>query len=849
MSGVGWIPSTSGKATISINGDEIIRVVDDPNGSPVTGKVSINALKAYITSDISSGAVSSVDGRTGAVDLSGSYQPIGSYYTQSETDAALALKAPLASPALTGTPTAPTATAGTDSTQIATTAFVAAAVAGGGGGSGSAIWINVSDSPYSAAGDGTTDDLAAIQAALDAANTAGGGTVWLPAATYYVSNTLQLYDNVELRGAGNGTSTILNPAGALTGKTISGVAVYGSIAMTGVTGAAVLNLTIDHQTNGCTSNGVVIGSAGAAVRSSRCIVENVRMLGDASHQYLIWNQNADYNTVRGCYVDGGPTIPVTDTAGIEIYGGIGNLVEGCWAYHCNPGIALVQETGTAGCDLIDTRVLANRIDACGNGIVVTNANGRQLLNTLIDSNVISNCTNRGLNLGTSASGTLRNFVFTNNVTDGNATHVAIDGNGATVTDARGIVISDLTATDGSTAIYVNSTPDVVVRGGSMTGMSSSAINANVADRLDVRGVTLRSITGHVVKAYTSADVVFEGNRASEIAATLVKYEDSGSTRWSIRRNDVHRAAGNSSAVVQGTGATYITARENAVSNPPTTLYDLGSGADTDATINYVPGSTTVVDAVMPGLFVRLNGVPAGCAIYGIAGGYDGAVKVLYNNSSEPIVLYANHATETTVANRLSLGAASYRYLYAYETITLQYNGLDSRWLFSGSSRYTPRLNDIEDLSVTDGNFIVGNGSNWVAESGATARASLGLTIGTDVQAYDVDTLKADTADVLTAGYAATPYNAGTQSSGTYTPNEANGNLQYAVNGGAHTLAPPTNNCTLVIQYTNNASAGAITTSGFTKADTTALTTTDGDDFFFYVTKLGTFSHLQVVALQ
>jgi hypothetical protein len=41
----------------------------------------------------------------------------------------LDLKAPLASPALTGTPTAPTATAGTNTTQIATTAFVTGAVA------------------------------------------------------------------------------------------------------------------------------------------------------------------------------------------------------------------------------------------------------------------------------------------------------------------------------------------------------------------------------------------------------------------------------------------------------------------------------------------------------------------------------------------------------------------------------------------------------------------------------------------------------------------------------------------------------------------------------------------------
>ena len=41
----------------------------------------------------------------------------------------LALKAPLASPALTGTPTAPTATAGTNTTQVATTEFVTGAVA------------------------------------------------------------------------------------------------------------------------------------------------------------------------------------------------------------------------------------------------------------------------------------------------------------------------------------------------------------------------------------------------------------------------------------------------------------------------------------------------------------------------------------------------------------------------------------------------------------------------------------------------------------------------------------------------------------------------------------------------
>ena len=50
--------------------------------------------------------------------------------------------------------------------------------------------------------------------------------------------------------------------------------------------------------------------------------------------------------------------------------------------------------------------------------------------------------------------------------------------------------------------------------------------------------------------------------------------------------------------------------------------------------------------------------------------------------------------------------------------------------------YDAQLTDVAGLAVTDGGFIVGDGSNFVLETGATARASLGLTIGTHVQAYD-----------------------------------------------------------------------------------------------------------------
>lgn len=43
-----------------------------------------------------------------------------------------------------------------------------------------------------------------------------------------------------------------------------------------------------------------------------------------------------------------------------------------------------------------------------------------------------------------------------------------------------------------------------------------------------------------------------------------------------------------------------------------------------------------------------------------------------------------------------------------------------------NARLDAQLQDVAGLSVADGNFIVGDGANFVAESGATARTSLGL---------------------------------------------------------------------------------------------------------------------------
>src|SRR6266542_834200 len=54
---------------------------------------------------------------------------------------------------------------------------------------------------YGAAGDNSTDDTTALQAALDAANAAGGGIVFLPKGVYRHTG-LTFYSNLLIRGVG-----------------------------------------------------------------------------------------------------------------------------------------------------------------------------------------------------------------------------------------------------------------------------------------------------------------------------------------------------------------------------------------------------------------------------------------------------------------------------------------------------------------------------------------------------------------------------------------------------------------------------------------------------------------------
>lgn len=123
-------------------------------------------------------------------------------------------------------------------------------------------------------------------------------------------------------------------------------------------------------------------------------------------------------------------------------------------------------------------------------------------------------------------------------------------------------------------------------------------------------------------------------------------------------------------------------------------------------------------------------------------------------------------------------------------------------------------------------------------------------INVNVQEYDADTAKLDVEDqVVTGGASITSKDLGTVSSGTGTLDMGDCPMQHYTNNGAHTLAPGSVTGSIILDITNGASAGTITTSGWTKVSGDSFTTTNGHKFRCHCSVGNTGSLLIVQAMQ
>ena len=134
-----WTPLAGGGDMLSTNNLSDLTNAATARTNLGLGSAATTASTAYATAAQGAKADSALQptgNGSGLTDMTKAQVGLGNVDNTADEDkpvsgpqaTAIALKAPLASPALTGTPTVPTASAGTNTTQAASTAFVASAV-------------------------------------------------------------------------------------------------------------------------------------------------------------------------------------------------------------------------------------------------------------------------------------------------------------------------------------------------------------------------------------------------------------------------------------------------------------------------------------------------------------------------------------------------------------------------------------------------------------------------------------------------------------------------------------------------------------------------------------------------
>jgi len=201
----------------------------------------------------------------------------GTLSAQTDLQSALDLKAPTASPTLTGTPAAPTATSGTSTTQIATTAFVGSAVSTHAGATdphGDRAFATSAVSTHSALTTGAHGITAAGAALLDDADAAAQRTtLGLGTAATQASGAFEASGAVSTHNAvttAHGISafgaTLVDDASASAARTTLGLGTAATTAATDYATAA--QGTDDRTASGLRTASTVVSISSATAPSS-----------------------------------------------------------------------------------------------------------------------------------------------------------------------------------------------------------------------------------------------------------------------------------------------------------------------------------------------------------------------------------------------------------------------------------------------------------------------------------------------------------------------------------------------------------------------------------------------------
>lgn len=387
-------------------------------------------------------------------------------------------------------------------------------------------WINVRG--YGAVADGTTDDEPAIQDALDAAAALStGAVVYIPPGVYYIGNSLIVGSRTHVLGAGRGLTILRSKAGAFAGKTVNSASILATLAAVAADSVTIEALTVDHQTNDTTANGIVLVPDGVNAQGTPCTdsaILDCEVQGHPAAQYLIWMLRAQRCRVVGCYVDGYDLAGAAlGTEGIEQFGGYDNLIQGNTLRRiAGNAINCGAAAGVDNTETVRLSVLGNTISECDKGIALGTANGapegpQNLSQVLVANNVIEGARAYGIGVATGTAGTtitdlcIRDNVIADSAIGIHAILIAADtghrgfriqGNhisGATDADEAALclytanhceVVDNHISGSAYAGILIHTCLDVGVHGNTIEDCQAYAVNINASDRVRLEGNTM-----------------------------------------------------------------------------------------------------------------------------------------------------------------------------------------------------------------------------------------------------------------------------------------------------------------------------------------------------------------------
>jgi hypothetical protein len=217
--------------------------------------------------------------------------------------------------------------------------------------------VNVLD--YGAVGDGVTDDRSAIQAAINAVNAAGGGTVLFPepSVSYRTTAPITLYNFVSLVGQSRDTKIFRD--------FVNGFA-FAAINQSYI---SIENFWIYSTTPSVTSPSGGIGFQGGAYNR----VNDVAVIG--MRQYGVWLYDSSFNTVQNCGFSGWIGTYQQDSCDIAVLNDSNwNTINNNKCFGGGDHGILVQDT-YAGAQPTGNKVIGNTVGAhtaYGIAVYVTN---------------------------------------------------------------------------------------------------------------------------------------------------------------------------------------------------------------------------------------------------------------------------------------------------------------------------------------------------------------------------------------------------------------------------------------------------------------------------------------------